>query len=102
MGGSLQPGRREPPSLQLWIMRETQYLIEGLSKVNTGTREISGQVCEASDSVFTRGTVADMENHSVRKTRGRVFPVALHRAVLATPNNHVCNVLRVGNITRRK
>src|ERR1035441_10538395 len=84
------------------IVLEVQQLVERLAKAGTGSREYVRQIGEAGNAAFERRFVADVQNHSRRNGRGGILPVALLRAVLASANDHVRDILGVAYIARRE
>src|SRR5476649_274589 len=84
------------------IVLKVQKLVERLAKTGTGPRENVRQVGEAGNAAFERRFVADVQNHSRRDGRSGILPVALLRAVLASADDHVRDILGVAHIARRE
>src|SRR5471030_2649344 len=84
------------------IVLEVQQLVERLAKAGTGSREYVREIGETGNAAFERRFVADVQNHSRRNGRGGILPVALLRAVLASADDHVGDILGVAHIARRE
>src|ERR1019366_5974101 len=84
------------------VVLEVQQLVERLAKAGTGSREYVRQIGEAGNAAFERRFVADVQNHSRRNGRRGILPVALLRAVLASADDHVRDILGVAHIARRE
>src|SRR5690242_16021205 len=79
-------------------MLVADHFVQSFAKLNARSCEETGEVSQASDSVFSSRSVAGVENHAGGQRCGAIFPVPLHRAVLTAPNDHVRYVLSVRNI----
>src|SRR5882762_7608166 len=89
----------KPPVMSVvFVVRVGEKLREGFAEVESGSREDAGEKAERGLPAFKGGGVAHMEDHSGCDGRGSVLPVAFLWAVLPGADEHVRNVLRVGNI----
>ena len=84
------------------IVLEVQQFIERLAKTGTWSRESMRQIGETRNAAFERRFIADVQDHSCCDGCGGILPVAFLRAVLAGAHDHVGDVLRIADITRRE
>ncbi len=82
------------------IVLIADHLVQRFAELDAGARKETRKISEARDSILGGGGVAGVQNHAGRQRCCAVFPMPLHRAVLATPNDHVRDVLSVGNVAR--
>ena len=75
-----------------------EKLGEGFAEGEAGSRKDAGEQAEGSLSPFESGGVAHMQDHPRRDRGSSVLPVAFLRTVFPGADEHVRNVLCVGNI----
>ena len=89
-------------SRQLWALSLScvigEKLGEGFAEGEAGSGKDASEQAERSLPTFESGGVAHMQDHPRSDGRGGVLPVAFLRAVFPGADEHVRNVLRVGNI----
>src|SRR5580704_12831483 len=89
----------KPPVMSiLFVVSVGEKLGQGFAEVESGSREDAGEKAERGLPAFKGGCIAHMEDHSGSDGRRSVLPIAFLWAVLARADEHVRNVLRVGNI----
>ena len=81
-------------------MREVEHLLQCFPEIRARSREDVRQIRETCDSTFERRLVADVQNHSGSDRSGSILPITLLRAVLAGADDHVGDVLGVGDVAR--
>ena len=84
--------------LSRWVVRIVEQFVQRVVKTLTGASEDLREIRQARLPALSFGGVADMKDHAGCDGGGGVLPVALLRAVLASANNHVSDVLRIRNI----
>src|SRR5467141_701943 len=89
----------KPPVMSVvLVVRVGEKLGEGFAEIEAGSRKDAGQEAEGSLPPIESRGIAYMQNHPRRDRRGCILPVALLRTVLPGADEHVRDVLRVGNI----
>ena len=82
-------------ALVVWVVEKFG---EGFAEGEAGSRKNTSEQAEGSLPPFESRGIAHMQDHPRRDGRGRVLPVAFLRTIFAGTNEHVRNVLRIGNI----
>ena len=91
--------RGKPPVMcVVFVVRVGEKLGESFAEGEAGSRKDAGEQAERSLPTFESGGIAHMQDHPRRDGRGGVLPVAFLRAVFPGADEHVRNVLGVGNI----
>jgi len=91
--------RGKPPVMcVVFVVCVGEKLGEGFAEGEAGSRKYAGKQAERCLPTFESSGVAHMQDHPRGDGRGGVLPVAFLRTVFPGADEHVRNVLRVGNI----
>src|SRR6185312_12045666 len=94
---------RHPPATAAFrIVLSIEQFSKGIPEVRARSCKHMGKVGETCDTPLASCRIADMQNHACRDGSCGILPIALLRAIFASSDDHVRDILCIGNISRGK
>src|SRR6516164_7186233 len=91
-------GRQSPILSAIAVMWVVQQFFERFAKGDAWPGKYGREFRQGGGTPTLRIGVADVQNHSSGHSHGRFLPVPFLGTVFTRPNDHLRDILRIGNV----